>query len=359
MTMPGLEEIARAYAEHGWQRTGSPGAARTADWLHGMLREMGAGVERLPFGYSHYHSAVTDAAGRALDAELLYYSWTGTCGVRQPLRGSVGAQGSEHGILQQLDALAAQAAAGGYDGVIAETRSAAGGLCGVNRAKLPEYDLPLILAAPGAITAASFPLTCTASAEPREAVNILARFQSHSIGRPVVVTTPLTGWFTCAGERGTGVALALALAEHLAALRPVDLVLTQAHELGYLGGYEFARSYQGLPAAVLHLGSCLANRDSEIEVKCAAPGPQRAEILHALRPLGAGDTSPADPAAEAGWQGESKCWASDRYPILSVAGQSPLFHTPHDLPAAAFTGADLRTAGQALGAAGRALLQAL
>jgi hypothetical protein len=51
-----------------------------------------------------------------------------------------------------------------------------------------------------------------------------------------VISTPLTGWFTCGAERGPGIAVLLRLAEVLATSpRPVLVIGTGSHEIGHLG----------------------------------------------------------------------------------------------------------------------------
>ena len=76
--------------------------------------------------------------------------------------------------------------------------------------------------------------------------------------RPVVVTTPLSGWFHCAGERGTGIAIALELAEGLARSYPVMVVGATGHELDYLGAKRYLEGISIRPAAVIHLGASVA-----------------------------------------------------------------------------------------------------
>ena len=66
--------------------------------------------------------------------------------------------------------------------------------------------------------------------------NIVARFRSaDSTDQALVLTTPVSGWFNCAGERGCGIAIALILAEKLSAHCNVDLLLASGHELGFAG----------------------------------------------------------------------------------------------------------------------------
>ncbi len=80
----------------------------------------------------------------------------------------------------------------------------------------------------------------------------------------IVVSTPQSGWFRCAGERGPGVALFLGLARW-ASRRPSGasflFVSTSGHELGGLGMSAFLKELAPAPNRVLcwiHLGAGIA-----------------------------------------------------------------------------------------------------
>ncbi|GAA0742630.1 hypothetical protein LRH25_05475 [Ideonella azotifigens] len=92
--------------------------------------------------------------------------------------------------------------------------------------------------------------------------NVVARLDRHA-ARTIVVSTPTTGWFTSACERGSGIAVFLALARSVAAS---DLgvnfvfVATAGHEIGH-GGMEVFLQREPPPAdsvSWLHLGASLA-----------------------------------------------------------------------------------------------------
>lgn len=83
---------------------------------------------------------------------------------------------------------------------------------------------------------------------------------------PVVVMTPKSGWFTCAAERGGGIATWLALAEALATDRPrrtVHFVASSGHELHHRGLEAYLNARRPLPkqaVAWLHLGASIGAR---------------------------------------------------------------------------------------------------
>ncbi len=80
---------------------------------------------------------------------------------------------------------------------------------------------------------------------------------------PVVVMTPKSGWFTCAAERGGGIAIWLALAEAVAAAPPartVQFVASSGHELHHQGLFHYLAARHGIiknAAAWLHLGASI------------------------------------------------------------------------------------------------------
>src|SRR5690606_13343234 len=72
----------------------------------------------------------------------------------------------------------------------------------------------------------------------RPAFNLTARLD-RGAEKTLVISTPRSGWFGCAGERGSGLAAWLLLARWAAGARlPVNLTLvaTSGHEYEYAGG---------------------------------------------------------------------------------------------------------------------------
>src|SRR5258708_4340370 len=107
----------------------------------------------------------------------------------------------------------------------------------------------------------------------RNVIGRLERPVGSGGGRAIVVSTPVTSWFTSTCERGPGIAGFLAMAR-LASTRlaEADLVFvaTAGHEIGHGGMAHFIRSQAPPPAATLasaHFGASLAchewRRDGE------------------------------------------------------------------------------------------------
>jgi hypothetical protein len=97
------------------------------------------------------------------------------------------------------------------------------------------------------------------------AENVIGRFGNGP--RWVVVSTPYSGWFHCAAERGPGIAAFFALAQWVtSALEDYSFVFvaTSGHELTNMGAHAFMHDGAPKPAETilwLHLGAGLASRD--------------------------------------------------------------------------------------------------
>lgn len=100
----------------------------------------------------------------------------------------------------------------------------------------------------------------------RPAFNLIARLE-RGAAKTLVLSTPRSGWFTCAAERGSGLAVWLALAEWLAKTHHginVELLATSGHEYEYLGGEHYLKEAAPSPATTrlwVHVGASAAARD--------------------------------------------------------------------------------------------------
>jgi hypothetical protein len=107
--------------------------------------------------------------------------------------------------------------------------------------------------------------------------NVLARWGN---GKDIiVVSTPISGWFTCGGERGPGIAIALGLARWVGVRQPEANYLfdfNSGHELTGIGARRFLASQAPKPPDVrcwLHLGANIATYDWEREASGYKPRP--------------------------------------------------------------------------------------
>ncbi len=329
-------EIVRTFSGKGIHRTGTQGDRDTARWLGSELTAGGADVSFQTFPYHHFDTELSvRSAGKSIDADALYYSFTGQHNLRNPATGVVDAHADEVVISRNIHDMVDAAKANGHDGLVLATRCPTGDLCAINREYGTDLEFPVILVTEddlNTIQTSGAEISIAASVRKHEANNVIARFPGPSGARRIVVTTPISGWFQCAGERGCGLAVAIFVSRQLSKSFAVDLLLASGHELGFRGGYHLAESYDAEPGCVLHLGSCIANIESQMMSICFADTETSGRIAGALQRLGIKPTAPSDPANAVSWVGESMCWASSNWPMLSIAGQAPHFHTRSDLP---------------------------
>ncbi|MBI1234952.1 MAG: twin-arginine translocation signal domain-containing protein [Alphaproteobacteria bacterium] len=169
----------------------------------------------------------------------------------------------------------AAAVEGGAAAVVIITNGPSGKVIALNtNGREPLFDRPVALLAPqdaapflaAAIEGREATLTVTGEGGRRPAFNLVGRLD-RSRGRWLVVSTPRSGWFTCAGERGGGIAAWLHIARWAARNAPdhdLAFVCNSGHEYQYLGAEELLHSVAPEPentAFWLHLGANLAARD--------------------------------------------------------------------------------------------------
>ncbi|WP_377267830.1 hypothetical protein [Peterkaempfera sp. SMS 1(5)a] len=341
-----LYSVVEAYST--WHhRTGTGDEAAALRWLEGELRGLGAVTGRWHYDYPHYEWQAQVRVGNvSVPTVPLYYEGVGRVRDRadfiRPVRTSK--DGSDPAVLAAV-AEAAQAGAKvavlpttsttasypAYDGLVAYNSDPDAAKTGVPTLLVPGQVADLI-------QRHGADVDFSARTRPARTYCLTGWFGTRRpVSDPIVVTTPLSGWFTCAAERGTGLALALALAVELSREHPVFFLGNTGHELNNYGVRAYlADEFDLRPRAVFHLGSALA---------AAAPGP---DGRFALAPRGAAsnpafaavpgladDLATARFSQAAKFPGEGAVWnqiLGPSVPLLSLAGNFREFHSPDDLP---------------------------
>ena len=155
---------------------------------------------------------------------------------------------------------------------------------------------------------------------------------------PFVVMTPRSGWYTCASERGGGIACWLEImrglrTERLA--RSVLFVASSGHELGHLGIDAYISRRSGLVATAtgwLHLGANIgAATDPAFTVQASDDG-NEGRLVEALSAAGLAATRRNPRGTVPAGEAEAVHRGGGRY--ASVIGGNVLFHHPGDRGAA-------------------------
>ncbi len=228
-----LHDLVVEYTALGDHRTGTSIDDLMRAWFCGQLSARGCQVSEEPYAFRRFVADVSVTVdGDEVESMPLWYSWTGEVNdvarvVRTELTGNWTAGGLNTTCAAATDPLVL-ATVGAIDAVITP-----------NRAPGSPAGPPTVLVAPSSVAFVS-----ASSTSPAARVRIRGRAavvdgsSANVIGwrgpaspAPVVLTTPLSGWFGCAAERGTGIAVLLHLLDRL----PDDIAVlalgTTGHEL--------------------------------------------------------------------------------------------------------------------------------
>ena len=199
-----------------------------------------------------------------------------------------------------------------------------------------------------------------------EGRNVVARLD-RGLAKTIVVSTPMTGWFTCACERGSGIAAFLAMARTIAAARPtvnIVFVATAGHEIGHGGMEIFLHRDPPKPESTLgwiHVGASVAcyewrkDGDRWVTDKVVDGGRRLISSPSTARLTDdafAGQTFNRVVSTTEAPPGELREVKAAGYPnFLGIASGHRFFHNPSDTPAT--------TGPEALEPVARALSRAL
>jgi hypothetical protein len=342
-----VEEYAALGAHH---RTGTEEDARTLDWFEDRVRALGGATERQPWSFDRYDAECTVTVdGAEVEALPLFYEGTGEIESAAPFVAAVSAVSA--GAFPEWPTIVTAARSAGAPVAVVATRSPSGGLVAPNRSPAQTGSgFPAVL-----ISGAFAERLRTASTRARVSARILGGRTSNVIGRVgggpdrdrLFLTTPLSGWFRCAGERGTGIAVMLAVAEQLAA-EGVPLMLNgnSGHELVDIGAHRFAET-KPAARAIFHFGASVGAGERHgndfrltdgVRIRAWLPGASAA-LAAVFAPLGKTPIVIADAERTRpdSWVGEARAWCTLDRPMISMAGHFPLFHTPEDVPERATT----------------------
>lgn len=363
------------YARLGEHRTGTPPDLATSRWLARSLESAGFRVEQQQFELEQFFPAAQSLqVGEEALAVFPHWFPRGTVAPIEAMlvpfdatdpRGAIAYLAPDQaGTWYQLRpaALAEQAAARGARALVIAAPHPSREIYVTNAAP-PHLQQPLAI--PTVVVAArdhqvlARALASGATVQLRSegekrasvAVNVIARYPALPLPDApwVVVSTPASGWFRAAGERGGGIALWLDLA-HYIGTRATGLnwlfVANSGHELDFLGA---RRSLPTMPPPEevtlwLHLGASIGARrwgeqggelvpldevhehnilySSDALLAMASGAFDRVPSLQILSAKGLGQQ-----------QSELATIIATGYRAFGLVGSHHFFHTPQDTPA--------------------------
>lgn len=282
----------RAYHDFGVHRTGHAGDQRTSDWLVRRLEAIGLDTSVHSWSLRQFfldEASIEDANGRIASFPIWLPRATGPDGVTARLSlvdestpasevaGTIAWLQPSDGTPRSRRALDRKAIEAGAVAIVFATadRGGTGVFAAVNAEReYVDVERPVPTVVFGAADADRLresvgrEVTVRLTGRIDEAAtarNVVGRWLRDEDADWIVVSTPSSGWFTCAGERGPGIAMLLALAEWVTT-RSQGLnylfVATSGHELDFLGARLFHEANLAPPPARtrawLHLGASVA-----------------------------------------------------------------------------------------------------
>jgi len=285
------------YSQFGEHRTATDGENKTTDWITERLEAAGLQTSFQSFPVETYFVSETSLIvdGQQIDCFPLWPPcWTGSHPVRAPLAPLGATADQQKGRIALLKASPSFGAlpflSSEEDATLFHAVADAGALAVVVvgsglSGEIHAYNTPDdtdVSPVPAVQVSARYEPVLVAAARQGTKVSLLldGRTEPQAEARNVfgrlyrgknliVISTPKSGWFTCAGERGPGVALFLALACWVSQRKSQTSYLFDAntgHEIGGLGVRRFFEELAPTPDQVLawiHLGANIATWEWE------------------------------------------------------------------------------------------------
>ncbi len=346
-----IAQLIRAFEEQGIHRTATSVDHSSGDWLAAEVRKAGLQAVRETFKISRVDPVIASlaAGNRRIEGVPLFDGgFTDPAGVT----GRLGPLASDApiGLTEAAPNTAGAGALGEarmrnrHRAIVVITRGGRPGLCPSNAESFLHPFGPPVLQVSSeegdalkalAESRAEATVIAHVKRTSAEAFNVTARLQGTERSLPpLVVMTPRSGWWSCASERGGGIACWLEVMRAMRGLKPardVLFVASSGHELGQLGIETFAERRPDLiehSRAWIHFGASIgAAQDpgitiqaSDDEMETTMSKPVEAAGLTIHRRVSRG-TIP-------GGEAEVVHRGGGRY--MSLIGRNALFHNPAD-----------------------------
>jgi hypothetical protein len=281
------------HAAFGDKFSGGPGDLATANWIGDRLRGAGYRVEESEFDAPFFVQRAARLTSASVSVDVVPQAPvvpTGSRGVTAPLavvgdeigevRGRIAlviAPFGRHAALfpdRGIGRTVMQTARAGARAIVIVTTGPTGEAVALNAPEQPFVPVPTAVLAPKradglvaiARSGAEATLVLDGDATYRPSKNVVARLERGD--RWIVMSTPRSGWYGCVGERGTGTAAFLELADWAARRFPdrsIFLMNTGGHEYFFAGSHRVVDEAPPAPETLVwaHIGATLAARDAE------------------------------------------------------------------------------------------------
>jgi hypothetical protein len=345
-----VAKVVREYDAQGIHRTATDVDEASAHWLANQLQGNGVEtkLESFPIHRIDLDETFLDIDGRRIGGVPLFDAgFTESAGIS----GRLGAVGSnaEIGLFEaspqdgtDRPGPLRQALDGSHKAVVIVTRGGRPGLSLINASRfLTPSGVPALQVSSVEAdwlrerTVAGGPARLVASStrRPAQAFNVVGTIRgSDPAAAPLVVMTPRSGWWACAGERGGGIAAWLETARSVVSSKPVrdvNFLASSGHELGQIGLDAYLENRAALAGQAklwLHYGANIgAGRQIRLQ---SADADAQSLGTSALSGQGLTASQIVPPGTAPGGEAGTIFHRHGRY--LSLQGDNPLFHNPAD-----------------------------
>src|SRR5687767_13661466 len=306
-----IGRLIQEYEQQGFHRTGTTVDRRSGDWLCEEVRRIGLMPARESFNLSRINpvKAGLIVGDRRIEGLPLF---DGTFTDADGIRGRLGPVDSdaEIGLTEAAPNTAGAGPLGEarrqqrHKALVCVTRGGRPGLCPSNAISFLRPFGPPVLQVSSeessflsehAQRRTEVRLIAPVKRVGTTSFNVIAKINGGNTALlPLIVMTPRSGWYSCASERGGGIACWLELMRMLHTAQPardVLFVASSGHELGHLGIDAFVDRRPGIVSKTvgwIHLGANIgAAMRSSGTVQAPDDDPERS---HATAALGSGNT---------------------------------------------------------------------
>jgi hypothetical protein len=346
-----IAQIIRAYEEQGFHRTATNVDRISGDWLATEVRQSGLTPAREIFPITRVDpiKASLSADGRRIEGVMLFdCGFTDAAGVSGrlgPLQSD--AQIGLTEIAPNAAGIAPLAEArrqNRHRAIVMVTRGGRPGLCPSNAESfLHPFGPPVLQVSSeeaGALAdlarhGSEVTLIAYAKRTPSEAFNVTATIEGTNRALPpLVIMTPRSGWWTCASERGGGIACWLELMRAMRGMKPardVLFVASSGHELGQLGIEIYAERRPDLvkrSRAWIHFGANIGAAQDPGNIIQASDDEMERMLAERLAAVGLAIDRRVPRGTIPGGEAGVVHRGGGRY--MSIIGRNALSHSPAD-----------------------------
>ncbi|HMD50367.1 MAG TPA: hypothetical protein VKG79_14755 [Bryobacteraceae bacterium] len=346
-----IAQTIRAFEEQGIHRTATEVDRISGDWLATEVQRSGLTPARETFTISRIDpvAASLSADGRRIEGVPMFDGgFTDAVGVG----GRLGQLGSDAPI--GLTEIAPNATGAGglpearrsnaHRAIVVVTRGGRPGLCPSNSESFLHPFGPPILQVSSeeagwlgdlARQGSEVTLIAQVNRTPAEAFNVLANIPGADRALPpLIIMTPRSGWWTCASERGGGIACWLELMRAMHGVKPardVLFVASSGHELGQHGIEVYAERRPGLikhSRAWIHFGANIGAAQNPGNTIQASDDEMEMLLAERLGAAGIAINRKVPRGTVPGGEAGVVHRGGGRY--MSIIGSNALFHNPLD-----------------------------